>query len=196
MERRTRKIRIASQVYTLHSLFPADFLPVKFWPFSYYRLPEDLKPKPAGPNYDWKIKPKKMIDTEDAIKTSIRRAFEISAGLLFDKCDRALESETVKNILLTEIYALTYGLDSVRKLMMPFEMLYREQAEMIYIKAKAYNAEPFAQMADLVAEPPELYNPRRYDFNLFILGCGWERERREAEKIKAEMSAKFKTGKR
>jgi hypothetical protein len=40
-------------------------------------------------------------------------------------------------------------------------------------------------------ETPELYNPKRYDFNWFILGIGWDKERQDMEKAQAAAKSKM-----
>lgn len=198
MQRKTKNVKIGARIFKLQSLFPADFLGDKFWPFAFFRTPEDVKQTPPAPEYDWKLKPKSMLDFEADMQTVTQRAIEIGGSLRFGERFEIAKEEsfskdvftTKKSVLLSEIYALTYGLDTAQKLLAPFMFVRREWAEMIYFKAKFYACEPFDLIADCKKELPELYNPRRYDFNLFVLGCGWEKERREMEKAQAEMRSK------
>lgn len=191
MIRKKRTVLFASRLWSLQSLFPADFLTEKFWPFAFYRLPEDVKPNIPSQAIDWKLKPKEMTDYEESLKSAIRKALIIGANIKTGDINAVETNEQIKSVLLAEIYALSYGLTPMQKILLPYETITREQAELMYVKAKAYNCEPYALISDLSGMAPELYNPKRYDFNLFILGCGWDRERREIEKAKAEMKVKM-----
>jgi hypothetical protein len=196
MMRKKRTVLFASRLWSLQSLFPADFLTEKFWPFAFYRLPEDVKPVNHEPKRDWKLKPTNMTEHETALKSAIKRALGIGANLKSGEFGQIEGNEELKMLLLSEIYALSYDLTPAQKLICPYETINRDQAEMIYFKAKMYTCEPFALIANLQDESPELYNSRRYDFNLFVLGCGWDRERREIEKAQQEMKAKYPARKR
>jgi hypothetical protein len=192
MSRAKRIIKYADKTWTVSSLVPADFLECSFWPFSYYRLPEDNLVKSAiEVKRDWNLKPKNKISDEAKLEQAIRQAFMVGLGINFDKDFEAIKSDqTLYNILLFEIYSLTYRLKPVDKILVPFELISRDFAEALAIKAKAINLEPFSLISDLSRELPELYNPKRYDFNWFILGVGWERERREIEKAQAEAKSR------
>jgi hypothetical protein len=191
MKRKTGKLIIAKQFYELQSLFPFDFLTEKFWPFAYYRLPENIETKNNQLRINWNLKPQKDLDFESDMAAAIKHALEIGANLKFDEYSKIEKDEKTKTILLSAIYSLTYDLTTAQKYLCPFENIRRDQAEMIYFKSKFYNCEPYALLGDIQTESPELYNPKRYDFNIFILGCGWDRERREIETAQREAKAKM-----
>jgi hypothetical protein len=192
MERRARKVKIASRKWTLRGLFPADFLALRLWPFAHYRLIEDMK-KDDGHflDRDWKLKPKNKLDEEVALEEGIKRALVVGASLKHGQYAEIKADEQLHSILLAEIYAMTYGLSPADKVFNPFKLIDRHFAETIFAKSKALCLEPYAFMADVAHEAPELYNPRRWDFNLFILGVGWDQERRAMEKAQAEMRSKM-----
>jgi hypothetical protein len=197
MQRATKTINYDGRTWRLCGLFPADFFTCSCWPFAYYRLPEDGNPAEQKIKRDWKLKPKNMRDDEAKLAFAIRRALKVGCGINSEReCDEILSKDTLKVFLLAEIYALTYQLNLLQKYFTPFENISREFAEALAIKAKTMNIEPYALLADVSRGTPELYNPKRYDFNWFILGIGWERERREYEKAQVEMKSKIGMRKR
>lgn len=145
---------------------------------------------------DYKLPPKDKIAEDKKINEAVKRAFKISLNIVDDNdYSKLKENKTAHNFLLSEIYTATYNLTPVDKYFNPQKIISKDFAEMLAIKAKAMNIEPYSMYADIKNELPELYNPKRYDFNLFILGVGWEKERQEYEKMdkktKQEIS-KFK----
>ena len=194
MNRIEKRVKIKKKTWLIKSLFPADFLSYSFWPFSYYRLPEDLKPTKQYPEVkrDWKIKPKNLITQEEKLNNALRNVYRLGAGIYKDKVyDELKADEFAYQILLAEIYSLSYGLTNQEKLLEPFKVISRDFGETIYMKAKAMYSEPWNLIGD-ITELPELYNPKRHDFNIFILGLGWDRERREAEELQAKMKSQSK----
>lgn len=170
-----KKVRYLKKAWTVKCLAPIDFLEQGVWPFSYYVLPDDLlakKEKTIGRH--WKV----------VLENAIKYALSLGAGVNTEI------DEILKTVLLAEIYALTYGLTNIEKYFTPQKTISRNFAEGLAIKAKALNVEPYSFLADLSKEKPELYNPKRYDFNFFVLGVGWEKERREAEVAQAELKSK------
>jgi hypothetical protein len=197
MQRTTRKIKYNGKTLNLCGLFPADFFECAYWPFSFYKLPEDNKVKSTEIKRDWKIKPESMIEEEEKLAASIRRAFKVGCNLQFDnEYENIKENENLHTYLLSEIYTLTYKLNTIEKYLSPVEIISREFAESIAIKSKAMNIEPFSLLFDLSHESPALYNPKRWDFNWLVLGCGWERERKEIEKAQREIQSRMNARKR
>ena len=189
---RIRKIKYGGQKWTIQALVPADFLEVSYWPFAYYKLPESELSKNAEIKRDWKLKPKGMVEEEKQLEDSFKLALKLGAGINDKNYAQVKKNAEFYNILLSEIYALTYQLTPEEKFFIPQKVISKTFAEFMFAKAKAMNMEPYAFMADLAREKPELYNPKRFDFNIFILGVGWERERREMEKAEAKMKAATK----
>lgn len=184
-----KKVKYLKKAWTVKSLAPIQFVEESFWPFAYYVLSDDgWTKKKKEIKRDWKLKPKDVIDDEARIENAIKHALKYGAGVNGDL------DETLRVLLLAEIYSLTYQLSNIEKYFTPQMTLSRDFVEGLAVKAKALNVEPYSFLADLSKEKPELYNPKRYDFNFFVLGVGWEKERREMEKAQADI--KRKTGKR
>lgn len=194
MNRRERVIKCFGQKWKIKSIFPADFLSVSYWPFSYYRLPEIKKRKDIPEvKRDWKKKPKEMEDMEAKLNASIKHAFFFGLSVFFDsKFEEIKKNDQLYNVLLAEIYALSYDLSATDKYFSPFKILSKDFAEALAIKAKFMNVEPYSLIADVSRETPELYNPKRFDFNWLILSAGWECERREREKAEREIRSRMR----
>jgi hypothetical protein len=191
MNRKRRTIKYTKKAWSIKSLVPADFLECSYYPFAYYKLPDNswgAKLKEIKRN--WKLPTKEKSAYDNKLEEARKQAFRSSLGVLSDAdYDKIKKDETLYNILLSEIYALTYNLTPIEKLFKPQVILSKDFAENLAIKAKAMNVEPYYFMTNLANELPPLYNPKRYDFNLFILGVGWERERREYEEIENKMKS-------
>lgn len=195
MDRLQRRLKYFGKKWTVRQLFPADFLSVEYWPFSYYRLLEDNKPSKKAPEIkrNWNLKPKEMIDTEAKLAASVKRAVMFGLAIYSDQeYEKIKEDEQLHSLLLAEIYALTYELKPEEKYFAPIMTINKTFAESLAIKAKTMSVEPFSFMVDLSDQKPELYNPKRFDFNWLILGAGWERERREYEKAEREAKAQIR----
>lgn len=185
--RNKRKIKYDNRFWTIHSLDPFDFLECSYWPFAYYHLPKNQTNKTQEVKRDWKLKPANKIDEEKKLENSIRHALILGAEIkLGGEYDEIKKDEKLHSILLAEIYALTYQLTPIEKLFASQKEISRDFAESLAIKSKVLHVEPYSLIADVSREKPELYNPKRYDFNWFILGVGWDRERREFEKLKVK----------
>lgn len=198
MKRIQRKIKFEKKTWTISAIAPADFLELSYWPFTFYRLSEEQKVK-AQPEVkrDWKLKPQPMISLEDKLEASTKHALKLGLNLKSDaEYNEINVNEPLKNLLLFEIYALTYELSAIEKYFTPFKFISRDFAEGLAVKSKALGVEPYSFLNDVTRETPELYNPKRYDFNWFVLGIGWDKERREIEKAQAEAKAKYATRKR
>jgi hypothetical protein len=197
MKRVQKKIKYAGKVWTVSSLVPADFLSCSHWPFSYYRLEENSRQKSLEVKRDWKLKPKNISSDEEKLAESVKQAVKIGININFDgEYEKIKSDESVHAVLLSQIYALTYNLSLAEKYFLPFQIISKDFAEALAVKAKTLCVEPYSFLVNLSKEPPELYNPKRYDFNWFILGVGWEKERREMEKAQAEMKSKMQLRKR
>lgn len=180
-----KKVKYLKKAWTIKCLAPIDFIEQSFWPFAYYVLPDDhWTKKKKEIKRDWKLKPKNQVDDEARIENAVKHALKCGAGVS-DELDELLRVR-----LLAEIYSLTYQLTNIEKYFASQKTVSRDFAEGLAIKAKALNVEPYSFLADLSKEKPELYNPKRYDFNFFILGVGWEKERREMEKAQANIKGK------
>jgi|WetSurMetagenome_2_1015567.scaffolds.fasta_scaffold02369_13 hypothetical protein len=191
MKRTNRKMTFNKKSWQICALVPADFLECSYWPFSFYRMPEDSASQ-SEVKRDWKLKPKNQTLPEDKLAASVRQALRLGAGVINDiDFEKIKKNEMLYNLLLTEIYAASYELSTVEKYFNPQKIISRDFAEALALKSKALHVEPFSFLTNLVHEKPELHNPRRYDFNWFILGIGWEKERREIEKAQANAKAKY-----
>jgi len=194
MKQPTKRIIFLKKTWTVKALFPVDFIEQSYWPFAYYKLKDEQAYKRSSEvKREWNLKPKDQIDELTKLNNAKKYAIEIGAGIAND--DEWLEIEKNKDLfdmLLSQIYALTYGLSALEKYFVPEKVISKDFAELLAIKAKALNVEPYSFMADISKELPELYNPKRYDFNFFILGVGWDRERKEIEKA----NKKAKQGRR
>jgi hypothetical protein len=192
MNRVQKKIKYLDRTWNLSSIVPADFICLSFWPFSFYRLSEEQVFKKQEIKRDWKLKPKSAITDEEKLSRSIKHVFKIGLGINSDSEYKEIKKdETLYSILLAEIYAISYQLTSEEKLFIPFEFYSREFCEMLAIKSKALHVEPFSFLKDISKEKPELFNPKRYDFNWLVLSTGWEREQREAE-VKSRLNMKVR----
>ena len=190
MDRIQRKVKYFDRTWTLLSLFPADFLEVSCWPFAYYRLSEVQRKENFEVKRDWKLKPKNVSSEEEKLESAIKQAIMQGASIANEDYEAVKADDTLYSLLLAEIYALTYQLDLTEKYFTPTKTISKDFAEALAIKSKAMNCEPYALIADILKEKPELYNPKRYDFNWLVLSAGWERER--IEMIKAQNIAKSK----
>lgn len=194
-----KKIKYGRKVLHIHKISPFDFMTKTFWPFSYYVLIEDKlkKDKSFEIKREWKLKPKEMDSDEKKINDAVVYAFELSAGINKAEHDTLKNDNKVfYNYILGEIYAQAYDLDSAQKLINPQIEISREFAEALAIKCKFLNIEPYSLIANINQEKPELYNPKRYDFNWIILSTGWDKERREQEKLNAKMKSMTATRRR
>jgi len=187
VERKQKKAKYFGRTWNVSAIFPADFLNSYFWPFSYYQYPPKKKSKDKKEmpeiRREWNYKPKEIIDTEAKIAASIKHAFIISLGLYKPFAyEKLQENKVLYDVLMAEIYGLTYDLNVAEKNFAPVCNINKDFAESIAIKAKTLGVEPYSFLKDLSTEKPELYNPKRWDFNWFILSAGWDRERIEIEK--------------
>lgn len=198
MFQKNRAILFEGRRWHARPVYPADFFSCAFWPFAFYRLLEDEKSEKGEEiKREWKIKPKNLVDDEAKLEAALKNVFKAGLGIKFDhEYDKIKENNLLHSVLLSEIYALSYNLTLEEKLFTPTQSISREFAEVLAIKAKALQCEPYALLKDLSKERPELYNPRRYDFNIFILAAGWDRERREIEKAQAAAKIKFNSGRK
>jgi len=188
-----RKIKHEGKTWTIKSIAPADFMSLSYWPFSFYRLPDDKAVKKVPEiKREWKLKPTPMLSLEDKLEASVKHALTIGLSLKSDtEYNEIKENKILHDSALFEIYALTYELTAIEKYFSPFKFINRDFAEGLASKSKALRVEPFSFLKDVSREIPELYNPKRYDFNWFILGIGWDKERREIEKAQADAKSKF-----
>lgn len=190
---KTRKIKYKKNKLSVMSLTPSDFMSCSYWPFAYYYTDEDKKKaKFDQPERDWKLKPKKDLTIEEKLDESIKFAFKISLNITDELYDDIKKDTMVYNFIFNEIFASTYKLNNIEKFFSPQKYINLDFAEGIAVKSKAMSKEPYSFIADLSKEKPELYNPRRYDFNYFILGVLWNMEARENEKAQKEADKQAK----
>lgn len=193
-----RKIKYQKKTWTVKTLAPIQFIECSYWPFAHYRTSEDIEPTPEKPEIprDWKLPPKKKLDDEAKLEAAWRYAYKLSCGVGSDADYEEIKKDrTLHFMLFNEMYALTYELTLIERCFTPQKIISRDFAEGLAIKAKAMNIEPYSLLADLSEEKPELYNPKRYDFNFFILGIGWQKEIRDADEAKAKYEADIKKSK-
>lgn len=185
---KARKIKYKKHKLSVAALVPFDLMSCSYWPFAYYLLDEVINKKKAPEiKRDWKLKPKDMIETDTKIADSIKMAIKKSLSITDELHDELKQDETTYNILLSEIYAVSYQLTPIEKYFTPQKMINKEFAEGLAAKSKALQIEPYSFIADLSREKPDLFNPKRYDFNYFILGVGWEMERKAQENALKDM---------
>ena len=191
MNRAKRKLKYFGRVFIIKALVPFEFIDKAFWPFSYYRINRDsiTTPKPEIKR-DWKLKPKNVVEDEVRLAESIKQAVIIGANIKASEYAAIKENKNLHTYLLAEIYSLTYNLTLTEEYFCPIKEISREFGEALAIKAKAMSVEPYSLVTDVSRETPELYNPKRFDFNWTILAAGWEKERREYDKAMAEMKSK------
>ena len=194
----TKKVKYLKKAWSVKCLVPADFLECAYYPFAYYKLPEDDKPKLAHEiKRDWKLPPKRIRDEqireEEAVKTILKKGL----GLVSNKTYNEIKKDKdLSNYLFAEIYCNTYQLSNTEKYLNPQKIINKEFAERIAVQCMTLHLEPYSFMADLSKEKPALYNPKRYDFNIFILGVGWDRMRREQEEMEAKIKKDIEAAKR
>lgn len=188
MKRIKKKVKYLKKAWVIQSLVPADLIEFHYWPFSFFRAAEVLeKKKLVEPEREWNLKPKEKKADEVKLDNALKQAFKISLNIFFDKeYDEIKKDEMLYNILLAEIYALTYNLTPAQKYYNPTQNISKKYAELIAVKATTLHIEPYAFYADISKELPELQNPKRYDFNNCILSVGWENQRQEIEKQNRE----------
>ena len=202
MDRKTKNIKFNNETWKIQEIFPIDFIDCSYFPFTFYVL-KDTQPtfKKKEVKRNWNLKPKEKIEEEENLEKSLDRILEI--GIVSPAVDRngsfnrksiqdIKKDQNLYSILLSEIYALTYSLSSIDKLMHPQMEFSKDFSEAIYIKSKNLGVEPYSFLADLTMEKPGLYNPKRWNFNFFILSVGWDKERREVEEYNKKMNDVFK----
>lgn len=183
INRKTSKIKFNKKTYHLQGILPIDFINCKSFPFSYFIFSNQKAP--VRVKRQQKLKTKKMIE-EDKIKQGILKIGIISPpNIIIDE----EKDNTLYNLLIGEIYSLTFDLSLTEKYFMPQKEVHREFAENIYFLSQKMNIEPYALYADIKNELPSLYNPKRWDFNLLTISAGLEREQVEHE----EQIKKIKT---
>ena len=184
INRKTEKIKINKKIWRIQGLLPIDFVGHNFFPFSYFIFKDRKSPKTI--KRDWKLKTKKVRE-EDAVKENIIKIGVVSPRNVTVDPEK---DELTYNILLGSIYALTYDLTLIEKYFTPQKEIHREFAENIYFLSQKMNTEPYALYTDISKELPSLHNPERWDFNLFVIQAGLEREQMEYDeainKAKAE----------
>jgi len=190
MKRLTRTIKYQGQKWTLQGLFPIDFVQFDCFPMSYFTFPEPVK-KQIEVKREITYKSKSQEKEEHArdrileigvVKPIVHR--EGFGGWYDMRLIRA--DETLYGLLLSEIYALTFQLTPLERMVAPQKIIGREFAENFYFVSKLLKQEPYAMYSKACKEEPAAWNPKRWDFNQFILAAGLERERVEQEKAMAE----------
>lgn len=189
-----KKIKYLKKTWIAKTLVPNDFLEYSYWPFSYYILKEDTQKKQIKEiKRNWNLPPKEKVQADEKIDGSLFNAFRLGCDVkTLTEYNEIKENKMLYNLLLGEIYSLAYKLTDVEKFFVPQKVISKDFAEGLAIKSKSMNVEPYSFMVDLSKEKPELFNPKRYDFNFFILGVGWERERREMEEATKEAENRLK----
>lgn len=194
MKRKTRTIKYKGSRWTVKGLIPRDFIEFNCFPLAYFSFPESPKQKNEVKR-DWKTKSKKQKNEEAArariLTVGIVKPVVSQNGFggLFDV--RNIEAdEMLYGVLLGEVYALTFELTNQERLFAPQKKINREFAENLYFVCKLLQQEPFSLYQDVANELPALQNPKRWDFNQFILAAGLERERAEQEKAMADIKTK------
>jgi len=199
---------VGERLFVLRQLFPADFIEQDSWPWNIFRVrsaADDISsPEDQEDLYAYGRKPKSQIEKERSEEDVKFRT--ISLGIMSPRVLKSdepwsegsiyywqiFENKTLYNRLMLEIYLLAYelndsGLD-MNKLghamaiqSVISEDVSRVHLEWLYVKAKNSSQEPYSLFTDVANARPELYHPRRYNFNQTVLVVGKEAERRVAE---------------
>ena len=177
--RRTEKIKIGEQIFKLQSLVPADFLSSDGWPFQFFTITGE---KPANQRKwieDGGPKPKWLLEQEARVKKIMDQGV-IDPKLTDEDLDALHANESVRNLLVGAIFAISYGLDLNAS--EPRE-LSRAHLEEIGIKARMLSRDPWEIVYgdDYL---PEGLNPKRHDFNNMVLMVGFERDKKLAEQMR------------
>jgi hypothetical protein len=201
MTRKTKLFKYDSTIYKLQSLYPADFLEYSVFPFQHYILRDEVEKKEKKEvKRNWKIRPKKEVDLEEKLKQAMNQVFikgivspavNISGIFGQTSLQNIEKNKELYEGLFSSIYALTFSLTSKQMLFGAQISISRDYARSIYTQCKTFNLEPYSLMANIQEEKPEIYNPKRHTFNLFIRGEGFEQEREETEEATKEMEKRY-----
>jgi hypothetical protein len=186
--RKTKAVKILGKKRLAQGLIPADFMAHACFPMSYYITAEAAKTKKTIKR-DWKLKPKHQSDEELARDNILVLGIK---GLTASELTNIKENNFLFNYLLSVIYVLTFKLNTFEIVFAPQKKIAREFAENLYMVSKLLNQEPYSLYTDIKKERPALQNPKRWDFNNFILAIGLERERYEQEKAMTKVKARQK----
>ena len=205
--RRLKRIKVGERLFIIQQLFPADFMGQDSWPWNIFRVKDkatESQEEPQEDLYAYGRKPKSQIEQERSEEDVKYQA--ISMGIVSPRVIRTdepwaegtiyywqiFEDKALHNRIMLELYLLAYELNEVGLDLNKIghalaiqsvisEDVSRVHLEWLYVKAKNSSQEPYALFTDAQNAKPELYHPRRYNFNQTVLVVGKEAERRVAE---------------
>ena len=195
--RMLKRVKIGKQLFIIKQLFPIDFLASDAWPWNIYTVGDEGQTEENRADlFAHGIKPKELLEKERSESEIKFKIFKL--GIQKPVIDEAKYKEicadtAVYNRLLFELYVLAYGLND--KLKLNFDKLAhvllmaeltkdkvsRKHLEWIYSKAKFEGREPYESYTDTKQALPELFHPRRFNFNQTVFVVGKEMEIKLAE---------------
>lgn len=195
--RHLKRVKIGKQLFIIKQLFPVDFLASDAWPWNIYAVGDEGRTEESRTDlFAHGIKPKEIVEKERSESEIKFKIFQL--GIQKPAIDEAkyktiCADVAVYNRLLFELYVLAYGLNDKLKLnfdklahvMLMAELtkdrVSRKHLEWIYAKAKFEGREPYAAYTDTAQVLPELFHPRRFNFNQTVFVVGREMEIKLAE---------------